>query len=211
MWQIKIWLIPRGTFQTSQSFFFLEMKMMIFETIFPHLLCSLSLQFCCILTHPVYEVQSHSSLPDSHLFWFPVVSILGADTIHAFLQPSGGLIFLPVLLPLHKHTQTTHHISSYIGWDWGWTLRFETAGTLILELGFNMIYLMEPWMFSVHDASQVTLLSWRTSFHFVPGGGLGCFESLQKKETVWNMLTTFTLHMFITATVLIVCESVAFL
>ncbi len=58
----------------------------------------------------------------------------------------------------------------------------DSAATLILELGFNMMYLMEPWMFSVQDASQVTLLSWRTSFHFVPGGGLGCLESLQKKK-----------------------------
>lgn len=55
--------------------------------------------------------------------------------------------------------------------------------TLILELGFNMMYLMEPWMFSVQEASQVTLLSCRTSFHFVPGGGLGCFESLVKERT----------------------------
>lgn len=55
--------------------------------------------------------------------------------------------------------------------------------TLILELGFSMMYLMEPWMFSVHDTSQVTLLSWRTSFHLVPGGGSGCLESL------WNELT----------------------
>lgn len=58
----------------------------------------------------------------------------------------------------------------------------DTTGTLILELGFNMMYLMEPWMFSVQDASQVTLLSWRTSFHFVPGGGLGCLESLQRRR-----------------------------
>ncbi len=41
------------------------------------------------------------------------------------------------------------------------------------------MYLIEPWIFSVQDTSHVTLLSWRTSFHFVPGGGLGCFESLQ--------------------------------
>lgn len=54
--------------------------------------------------------------------------------------------------------------------------------TLILELGFNIMYLMEPWMFSVQDASQVTLLSWRTSFHLVPGGGLGCLESLKKNS-----------------------------
>ena len=62
--------------------------------------------------------------------------------------------------------------------DWGCRLNPETTDTLILELGFNMMYLMEPWMFSVHDASQVTLLSWRTSFHFFPWGGLGCLESL---------------------------------
>lgn len=58
----------------------------------------------------------------------------------------------------------------------------DGACTLILELGFNMMYLMEPWMFSVQEASQVTLLSCRTSFHFVPGGGLGCFESLKHKK-----------------------------
>lgn len=56
--------------------------------------------------------------------------------------------------------------------------------TLILELGLSMMYLMDPWMFSVQDTSQVTLLSWRTSFHFVPGGGLGCLESLKKKKWV---------------------------
>lgn len=50
--------------------------------------------------------------------------------------------------------------------------------TLIRELGFSIMYLMEPWMFSVHDTSQVTLLSWRTSFHLVPGGGCGTLESL---------------------------------
>jgi len=52
--------------------------------------------------------------------------------------------------------------------------------TLILELGFNMMYLIEPWMFSVHDTSQVTLLSCRTSFHLCPGGGGGILESLQR-------------------------------
>lgn len=45
--------------------------------------------------------------------------------------------------------------------------------TLILELGFSMMYLMAPCMFSVQDTSHVTLLSCLTSFHFVPGGGLG--------------------------------------
>lgn len=71
---------------------------------------------------------------------------------------------------------------------------YVCAGTLILELGFNMMYLIEPWMFSVQDASQVTLLSWRTSFHLVPGGGLGCLESLLKKEyslNVYIVLTAF--------------------
>lgn len=50
--------------------------------------------------------------------------------------------------------------------------------TLIRELGFNMMYLMEPWMFCVQETSQVTLLSCRTSFHLCPGGGEGTFESL---------------------------------
>lgn len=84
------------------------------------------------------------------------------------------------------------YVNSHILWPVKMKVNFEkilrlclgTACTLILELGFNMMYLMEPWMFSVQDASQVTLLSWRTSFHFVPGGGLGCLESLQKKTEV---------------------------
>lgn len=63
--------------------------------------------------------------------------------------------------------------------------------TLILELGFNMMYLIEPWMFSVHDTSQVTLLSCRTSFHLCPGGGAGILESLQRirkqmRKAVWR-------------------------
>lgn len=61
-----------------------------------------------------------------------------------------------------------------------WRPQWET---LILELGFNMMYLVEPWMFSVHNANQVTLLSWRTSFHLLPAGGLGCLESLRSTET----------------------------
>ena len=37
--------------------------------------------------------------------------------------------------------------------------RFKVVITLILELGLSMMYLIEPWMFSVHDTSHVTLLS----------------------------------------------------
>lgn len=61
---------------------------------------------------------------------------------------------------------------------------FRQTITLILELGFNMIYLIDPWMFSVHDTSQVTLLSCRTSFHLCPGGGGGTLESLHKAKYI---------------------------
>lgn len=50
--------------------------------------------------------------------------------------------------------------------------------TFSLELGFSMMYFKEFWMFSVHEASQVTVLSKRTSFHLCPTGGSGILESL---------------------------------
>lgn len=40
-----------------------------------------------------------------------------------------------------------------------------TIPTFSLELGFSMMYFKVFWMFSVHEASQVTVLSKRTSFH----------------------------------------------
>lgn len=64
----------------------------------------LLLKWCC--PNLVYEIQSHSSLPDLHFFWLPVFSILGTNAIHTLLQPSSSLIFLPVLLPLSTHTYT---------------------------------------------------------------------------------------------------------
>lgn len=54
-------------------------------------------------THFVNKIQRHSSLPDPHLFWLPVFPILSTDSINTFLQASGGLILLPILLPLHKN------------------------------------------------------------------------------------------------------------
>lgn len=87
----------------------------------------------------------------------------------------------------HTHTQKRRLYYNYeeqvvYGQRWLMMRMGLEFHTLILELGFNMMYLMEPWMFSVQEASQVTLLSCRTSFHFVPGGGLGCFESLKQKN-----------------------------
>lgn len=37
-------------------------------------------------------------------------------------------------------------------------------------------------MFSVHEASQVTVLSKRTSFHLWPAGGSGILESLGTEQ-----------------------------
>lgn len=45
-----------------------------------------------------------------------------------------------------------------------------------------MMYLEEFWMFSVHAASHVTVLSARTSFHWWPAGGSGILESLQQSR-----------------------------
>ena len=46
-----------------------------------------------------------------------------------------------------------------------------TGQTLILLDGLSMMYLFEPRTLSVHEQSQVTELSCRTSFHLWPGGG----------------------------------------
>ena len=56
------------------------------------------------------------------------------------------------------------------------------------------MYLIEPWMFSVHDTSHVTLLSWRTSFHFLPEGGSGCLESLWGEYLTFKSLCSLNIH-----------------
>lgn len=76
-----------------------------------------------------------------------------------------------------KSLKTFHFNKKRLPTNWGSS---EPPLTLILELGFNMMYLMEPWMFSVQETSQVTLLSCRTSFHLCPGGGEGTLASLWK-------------------------------
>lgn len=50
----------------------------------------------------VYEVEGNSSLPCAHLSRFEVAAVLVTDVVHAGLQFSSNLIFLPVLLPLHS-------------------------------------------------------------------------------------------------------------
>lgn len=56
------------------------------------------------LTYFIYKIQRHSSLPDPHLFWLPVIPILSTNSIDTFLQAPGGLILLPIFLPLNKNT-----------------------------------------------------------------------------------------------------------
>ena len=46
-----------------------------------------------------------------------------------------------------------------------------------LELGFNITYLIWFWMFSVQEASHVTVLSCCTFFQRWPAGGSGMSES----------------------------------
>lgn len=54
--------------------------------------------------------------------------------------------------------------------------------TLSFELALSMMYLMEPWMFSVQLTSHVTVLSCRTSFQRWPAGGTGIQDSLSIRE-----------------------------
>lgn len=81
--------------------------------------------------------------------------------------------------------QATHSSLQHIGHNKTSLQSFRQTITLIRELGFNMMYLIDPWMFSVHDTSQVTLLSCRTSFHLCPGGGGGTLESLKWAKQVF--------------------------
>lgn len=62
-------------------------------------------------------------------------------------------------------------------------LDFAEAFTLSLELGLSMMYLMCPWMFSIQDASHVTVLSCCTLFHRWPAGGSGTFASLTRQRS----------------------------
>lgn len=54
--------------------------------------------------------------------------------------------------------------------------------TLSFELALSMMYLMEPWMFSVQLTSHVTVLSCRTSFQRWPAGATGTRDSLLIQE-----------------------------
>jgi hypothetical protein len=72
-----------------------------------------------------------------------------------------------------------------------WSKSNKRLVTLSLEAGLSMTYLTEPWMFSVQLLSQVTRLSWRTSFHLWPFGGSGILESLQTAKQ--NVKTFFPL------------------
>lgn len=105
-------------------------------------------------THLVDEVERHGPLSDPHLLGLPVLAVLVSDAVHALLQPASRLVFLPVLLPLHSHTPGIRTRRGNVT-----PPPPPPTRTLILELGFSMMYLMEPWMFSVHDTSHVTLLS----------------------------------------------------
>lgn len=102
--------------------------------------------------HLVDEVERHGPLSDPHLLGLPVLAVLVSDAVHALLQPASRLVLLPVLLPLRRHIPD-------IRTRRGKLTPPPPTRTLILELGFSMMYLMEPWMFSVHDTSHVTLLS----------------------------------------------------
>lgn len=68
--------------------------------------------------------------------------------------------------------------------------------TFSLELGFSMTYFKEFWMFSVHEASQVTVLSKRTSFHLCPTGGSGILESLWIEQGYNHWLDQIILEVF---------------
>ena len=68
--------------------------------------------------------------------------------------------------------------------------------TFSLELGFSMMYFKEFWMFSVHEASQVTVLSKRTSFHLCPTGGSGILESLWIEQGYNHWLDQIILEVF---------------
>lgn len=105
--------------------------------------------------HLVDEVERHGPLSDPHLLGLPVLAVLVPDAVHTLLQPASRLVFLPVLLSLHSH----HSRHQNRGWKRYTPPPPPPPRTLILELGFSMMYLMEPWMFSVHDTSHVTLLS----------------------------------------------------
>lgn len=54
--------------------------------------------------------------------------------------------------------------------------------TLSFELALSMMYLMEPWIFSVQLTSHVTVLSCRTSFQWWPAGGMGIKASLSVRH-----------------------------
>lgn len=102
--------------------------------------------------HLVDEVERHGPLSDPHLLGLPVLAVLVPDAVHALLQPASRLVFLPVLLSLQSHIPDIRTRRGNVSPP-------LPTRTLILELGFSMMYLMEPWMFSVHDTSHVTLLS----------------------------------------------------
>lgn len=139
-------------------------------------------------TDLVNKIESNGTLADSHFFGLPVFTISSTNFVHTLVKPASNFILLPVFLTLKKKIsfpvikKLTFCMQHYLiiavnfflqqyAWIQNITFSFDAA--------FNMTYLVCPWMFSFQLASQVTWLSWRTSFQRCPAGGTGIFESLK--------------------------------
>lgn len=53
-----------------------------------------------IVLYLINEIESHSSLSDSHLFGLPVVPVVGTDLVYALVQVTGCLVLLPIFFSL---------------------------------------------------------------------------------------------------------------
>ena len=125
----------------------------------------------------VDEVDGHRSLSSLHLLGLPVVAVLLANLVNLVFEFASYLILGPVFLSLVKKIEHKNwRLSSQV---WGildqfyihvhktdWALHIDDGlgvdfkivhmCTFNLDVGFNMTYLMAPWMFSVQLASHVT-------------------------------------------------------
>ena len=157
-------------------------------------------------TDLVNEVESHCPLANPHLLGLPILTVLGPNLVHTLVESPGRLILLPIFLSLttihininqscdiYKSNAELNLPRFYPYLQSGGSIQHDVFGASLdvfipASKPWDLQQTVKTWpeehtlttapIPHRESSPSLTLLSWRTSFHLCPGGGLGILAVL---------------------------------